>query len=97
VIPGASGSPAAAAAKAAHDVLLNLFSAQAASLNTQYSDYLTSQGISATDPGVVVGQQAAAGILALRANDGRFLSNPPWSRPPVPVKWLGSRRGTSAG
>ncbi len=75
-IPGASGSPVAAAAKAAHAVLLNLFPAQADFLNTQYTGYLTSQGLSATDPGVTVGQQAAAGILALRANDGRFPPNP---------------------
>ena len=66
-------SPArAATATAAHDVLLNLFPAQAASLNSQYTDYLTSHGLLNTDPGVVVGQQAAAGILAFRANDGRF-------------------------
>ncbi len=75
-IPNASGSPVAAAAKAAHDVLLNLFPAQATFLATQYTNYLTSQGLSATDPGVTVGQQAAAGILAMRANDGRFPPNP---------------------
>ncbi len=74
-IPNASGSPVAATAKAAHDVLLNLFPAQAVSLDTQYADYLTNQGLSDTDPGVSVGQQAAAGILALRANDGRFPPN----------------------
>ena len=35
-IPGASGSPVAAAAKAAHDVLVNRFPAQAASLDMTY-------------------------------------------------------------
>lgn len=75
-IPGATGSPVAATAKAAHDVLLNLFPQQAATLDTKYSDYLASQGLLVTDPGVVVGQQAAAGILVLRATDGRFPSNP---------------------
>jgi hypothetical protein len=74
-IPGATGSPIAALAKAAHDVLLNLFPQQVAALNTKYSEYLTSQGLAETDPGVAVGQQAAAGIVALRANDGRFPSN----------------------
>ena len=39
-IPGASGSPEAAAAKAAHDVLVNRFPAQAASLDTTYQQYL---------------------------------------------------------
>jgi PAP2 superfamily len=75
-ITGATGSPVAAVATAGHDVLLNLFLQQAATLNTKYSDYLASQGLLITDPGVVVGQQAAAGIIALRANDGRFPSNP---------------------
>jgi hypothetical protein len=40
-IQGASGSPDAAAAKAAHDVLVNILPAQAASLETTYRDYLT--------------------------------------------------------
>jgi hypothetical protein len=71
-IPGASGSPAAAAAKAAHDVLVNRFPAQASSLDTAYNDYLSNNGLAANDPGVAVGQQAAAGIIALRANDGSF-------------------------
>jgi hypothetical protein len=70
-IPGASGSPEAAAAKAAHDVLVNIFPAQSASLDTTYRDYLTKKSLGENDPGVTVGQRAAAGILALRANDGR--------------------------
>src|SRR5215831_11609078 len=70
-IPGASGSPDAAAAKAAHDVLVNIFPAQGASLDTAYRDYLTKKSLAENDPGVAVGQTAAAGILALQANDGR--------------------------
>lgn len=70
-IPGASGSSDAAAAKAAHDVLVNIFPAQGGSLDTAYRDYLTKKGLAESDPGVAVGQTAAAGILALRANDGR--------------------------
>ena len=70
-IPGASGSPDAAAAKAAHDVLVNIFPAQSVSLETTYRDYLAKKGLAESDPGVAVGQTAAAGILALRANDGR--------------------------
>ncbi len=69
---GASGSPEAAAAKAAHDVLVNRFPDQAASLDTTYHDYLASNGLAEDDPGVAVGQKAAAGIIALRANDGSF-------------------------
>src|ERR1700752_2568581 len=63
-IPGASGSPEAATAKAAHDVLVNIFPAQTASLDTAYRDYLAKKGLAANDPGVTVGQTAAAGILA---------------------------------
>ena len=71
-IPGASGSPEAAAAKAAHDVLVSRFPAQAAALDATYQQYLLSHGLSETDPGVAVGAKAAAGIIALRACDGSF-------------------------
>ena len=77
VIPNAAGSPVAAVATAAHGVLVALFPAQQAALDTVYQEYLTANGLLATDPGVTVGQLAAAGILALRANDGRFPPNPP--------------------
>src|SRR5262245_44894322 len=40
VIPGASGSPNAAAAKAAHDILVNLFSNQTATIDGIYNQYL---------------------------------------------------------
>ena len=74
-IPGASGSPEAATAKAAHDILVNLFPAQAASLDATYAQYLLNHGIAPNDPGVAVGATAAAGIFALRADDGRFPPN----------------------
>ena len=72
---GASGSPEAAAAKAAHDVLVAILPSQAASLDTAYHNYFTSHGLAEGDPGVNIGAMAAAGILALRATDGR-LPNP---------------------
>ena len=71
-IPGASGSPVAATAKAAYDVLLNRFPAQAASLDMTYQQFLANNGLSENDPGVTVGAKAAAGIIALRACDGSF-------------------------
>jgi hypothetical protein len=76
-IPGASGSPAAAAATAAHDVLVNRFPAQTASLDATYNLYFLTHGLSLSDPGVAVGHQAAAGIIVLRANDGSFPVVPP--------------------
>lgn len=71
-IPGATGSPSAAAAKAAHDVLVNRFPAQAAALGVLYQNYLVANGISPTDPGIAVGATAAAGIIAARSCDGAF-------------------------
>jgi hypothetical protein len=89
VIPGASGSPAAAAAKAAHDVLLKLFPAQAEFLDKAYHGYLASNGLAEDDPGVAVGQQAAAVIIALRANDGSFPvpAPPPFTGGTDPGVW----------
>src|SRR5262245_36751754 len=82
VIPGASGSPEAATAKAAHDILVDLFPAQTMALDAIYERYLSEHGLSPNDPGVAVGETAAAGIIALRANDGRF--------PPNQVPFVGS-------
>jgi hypothetical protein len=81
-IPGASGSPEAAVARAAHDILVNLFPAQMMSLDLTYAQYLLAHGLAPNDPGVAVGATAAAGIIALRANDGRF--------PPNQVPFTGS-------
>jgi hypothetical protein len=78
-IPGASGSSIAAAAAAAHDMLVNRFPLQApgpAGLDATYLAYLAANNLLITDPGVAVGQQAAAGLIALRAGDGSF-PNPP--------------------
>lgn len=86
-IPGADGSPVAAAARAAHDVLVNRFPAQAASLDFTYQQYLANNGLLETDPGVAVGAKAAAGIIALRACDGSFPN-------PAPPPFIG---GTDPG
>ena len=86
-IKGASGSPEAAAAKAAQDVLVNIVPGQAASLDTTYHDYLAAHDLAEDDPGVLAGELAAAGILALRANDGRVPN-------PLPPPFLG---GTDPG
>jgi len=88
-IQGASGSPVAAAAKAAHDVLVNRFPAQAASLDMTYQQYLVNNGLFETDPGVAVGAKAAAGIIALRACDGSFPvpAPPPFVGGTAPGVW----------
>jgi hypothetical protein len=78
----ASGSPVAAAAKAGHDTLVGLFPTQSAALDADYEAFLATNGIDSLDPGTAVGAQAAANMLALRSNDGRF--------PPSPPPFLGS-------
>jgi hypothetical protein len=70
-ITGASGSVEAATAKAAHDVLVNLFPAQTTALGTTYREYLVKKSLKEDDPGVKVGQAVAADILAFRGKDGR--------------------------
>ena len=101
-IKGATGSPVAAAAKAAHDVLVSRFPAQSGSLDAAYQQYLASHALSETDTGVAVGATAAAGIIALRACDGSFPSPAPpgffgsaelgvWrSAAPMTATWLGN-------
>src|SRR5258708_7749145 len=76
-VPGATGSPSAAAARAGHDVLVGLFPSQFATLDSAYTNFLAANSIDPLDPGTAVGAQAAADILTLRTNDGRFPSNPP--------------------
>jgi hypothetical protein len=73
-IPNVSGSPIAAAATAAHHVLVSLFPTDR-DLNPIYDSYLAGLGLTG-NPGVFAGQQAAVCILNLRAGDGRFPSNP---------------------
>ena len=75
-IVGASGSPVAAAAKAARDVLVNRFPAQADSIEATYQTYLAANGLLPSNAGVAVGEQAAADIIAARADDGSFPQNP---------------------
>ena len=64
-VKGAKGSRSAAVAAAAHDVLVGLYPAQAASLDATYFNYLADKGLGG-DPGLAVGQKVAAGILPLR-------------------------------
>jgi hypothetical protein len=81
-------SPAAAIATAAHHVLvglqpaLGLTAAQEAILHGRYADYLAAipDGAAKTN-GVAVGEQVAAAVLAVRANDGRE-ANPQLGQPP---------------
>ena len=78
VIPGATGSTSSAAAKAARDVLVNRFPSRAAAIEAIYQQYLVDHpSLNPADPGVAVGAQAAACIIALRSTDGSFPNPPP--------------------
>lgn len=61
----AEGRRSAAIAAAAHDVLVGMYPAQAAALDTIYFNYLADKGLD-SDPGLLIGQQVAARILPLR-------------------------------
>jgi hypothetical protein len=69
-VPNANGSPVAAAAKAARDVLVYRFPVRADQINTLYLNYLGANGINPSDPGIAVGAYVAGKLLAYRACDG---------------------------
>ena len=66
----AGASPEAAAIGAAYYSLTALFAAQATVLAGKLGPSLAACGLSAADPGLAVGQAAAAAIVALRSTDG---------------------------
>lgn len=61
----ATGSRSAAVAAAAHDMLVAMYPAQAATLDPIYYGYLADHGLG-DDPGLAVGRQAAVRILPIR-------------------------------
>jgi hypothetical protein len=71
----------AAAIAAAHHALVNLFPGQAAALNAARASSLLARGLSDSDPGVAVGQAAAAEILTLRSTDGSAQAQFPYTAP----------------
>ncbi len=102
----ATGSPVAAAARAARDVLVNRFPLQTATIHGKYLAFLTNHGLTEADEGRLVGEHAAAGIIARRAGDGSYPTPPPppdlggtgagqWRPTPPPLAafsapWLGA-------
>ncbi len=85
--PPEVASPEAAAATAAFRVLLEYFPASEARLNTAYETSL--DGIPDGDPkqgGIRFGERAAARIIRLRTDDGRF-ADVPFETPLAPGVW----------
>ncbi len=70
VKPDGPASEQAAAAQAAHDVLVNYFPAQKSSLDSALTASLSAATDGPVDNGSKVGAASAADIIALRANDG---------------------------
>ena len=74
-VHGARGSRSAAAAAAAHGVLVGIYPAQATTLDATYFNYLATHGLTG-DPGLLVGEKVAAGIVPLRRTDPNPLPAP---------------------
>jgi hypothetical protein len=88
-IPDADGSPAAAVAAAAHDVLVSIYCSYpwvVSDVDTKYTQYPSDNSLG-DDPGIFVGQNAATNIINLRNNDGRFAMLPPFLGGTAPGEW----------
>lgn len=85
----APASREAAAARAGRDALLALYPSRAADIEALYASSLGSvpEGPAKAN-GIDVGLQAAAGILALRANDGRNAGTTIVEPPEAPGVWI---------
>jgi hypothetical protein len=83
-------SQEAAVATAAYRVLLALFPARSASYQGAYDTYLATLPTGAAkDQGIAAGTQAAATIVALRANDGRMVVLPAYVPGTAPGQFRG--------
>ena len=81
----------AAAAEAAYRVLRGLFPARAASYQPAYDSLLASlPNNEATTRGLAVGAEVAAGVLALRAADGRSIALPTYVFGSAPGQFRGT-------
>src|SRR5262245_36343607 len=87
VDPAAGASRDAAAAQAAHDVLVALFPAQRAMADALLATSLTGISADAAREGARVGAAVAQATLALRANDGWDRPVPPYILPNLPGYW----------
>jgi hypothetical protein len=86
----ADGSPEAAAIAAAHYALARLFPLQATALGSLRAMSLAARGLTESDPGIAVGESAAAAILANRLTDGAAQAQFPYTAPGagLPGVWV---------
>ena len=87
-IPGTKhASIEAAAAQAAHDVLVALYPARAADFDLELQASISGLRENRVRQGLRFGREAAAALLAARANDGWTTPGPAYVLPPVPGNW----------
>jgi hypothetical protein len=93
-----NGSARAAAAKAAHDVIVALNPAATAAYDALLTQQLGAEGAPGFEKhGVAIGAQVAAAVLAWRQNDGWIVpSFPPYSEPALPGRWQPTTPNTTA-
>jgi hypothetical protein len=83
-----NGSAQAAAAQAAHDVIVALNPAATAAYDALLEQQLGTGAPGFEQHGTSIGARVAAEILAWRQNDGWIVSPfPPYSEPPLPGRW----------
>ena len=91
IAAGAGGSAFAAAARAAHTVLLTLFPAQQAAIDACYATSMTGIVLSPDDliASDAVGNTAASNVLSSRNGDGSFPPSPiaPFTGGTAPGQW----------
>jgi hypothetical protein len=96
-IRNARGASAeAAAAQAAHDILVALIPSAEATFHAALAARLATIPPGQAELGVAVGRRAAAEILAWRAADGWNAPEPGFSRPPIPGLWQVTPGSTAA-
>jgi len=92
-----NGAAAAAAAQAAHDVIVALNPGAATAYHDLLEQQLGSGAPGFEKHGASIGAKVAAEILAWRQNDGWIVSPfPPYSEPPLPGRWQPTPPANSA-
>lgn len=87
-VPGTKhASIEAAAAQAAHDVLVGLYPTRAAIFDAEFSASIDGIDSYRVQQGIRVGQNVAAVMLAARANDGWNVTPPSYTLPATPGNW----------
>jgi hypothetical protein len=94
---GLGGSPTAAAAQAAHDVLVALNPSSASVYDEALAVDLGGSRSGFVRRGAEIGAHVAREVLKWRENDGWVVSAfPPYSEPPIPGRWQATPPGNAA-